>query len=377
MKRGVLPDWRIKELIDQGVIVGADKELVNPSSLDLRVGRDQWSLLGSTFPFPGQSVEDLLEKSGVVDFHAEEERFRVERLHPYVMKLVEGLRLPDTITARMHNKSGRARIGIALRGLADGVPQFDDIPGGYHGPLFGEVTATGFPITVNAGQTPIPQIRFYEGKPEPLTGSELELTLRDHPILVDAQGKPTYSKEDIPEIVRSGMIPFTADIPAEGLVAYVARNDKRTIDLSKTGHYRPEDFFRPERRVKGQNGVFILHPHEFALVRCRERIVLPPHLAGEIPEYDLKKFGNAQSHYAGLINAGHGHGSDPGFQSRIIFEMRARDVGLALKDGHPVAGLQVYRMWAEPEERYVSKEGFSDFELRNILPSVFDKTPRE
>jgi len=363
MKSGVIPDWRIKELIEKGVIRNADTSLINASSLDLRVGFDKWKLLGSFLPLPGQKIEEALRLREIADAHdATKERFYVESLD-----------LPTNVSAKIFNKSGRGRIGVSLRGLTDGTPEFGVVTGGYKGDIFAEVSSTSFPIVINAGQTAIPQIRFYEGTPEPMSGSELELLLRSHPILTDDRGRPSYNQQERGQMIRTGKLAFTADISRRGLVAYVALRDKRTLDLVKRDFYLPEEFFAKElRQGKGQRGVLI-HPGDFVLIKSREHIRLPPHVAGEIDEYS-EECGDIRAHYAGLINASHGY--DPegtNTPSSIVFEIRARDVPIFIQHGQRLARFNLYNMLDEPEQKYMERRSTNFSDLRSILPNIFKK----
>ena len=373
MKAGVLPDWRIKELINQGAILGADPKLVNSSSLDMLVGAQQWKLLGSFLPLENQKVEDMLQSSDIVDHGSSDKtRFYIENLQPYVMKLVESLRLPKSINARVFNKSGRGRIGISMRGLTDGMPQFDMVREGYHGDLYAEITPTAFPIVTTAGQTAIPQIRFYEGQPAPLSGSELEMLLNKFPILTDDSGQAAYRLQEKNNTIRTGKLTFTADIPSEGLIAYIAKRDRRKLDLAKSGYYAPTDYFQEEVRKANGRSSLLIHPGDFVLIRSKEHARLPPMVAAEIDEYS-PELGDMKSHYAGLINASHGYDPDErNAPSRIVFEIRARDTPILIQDGQPLAKFNLYRMWEQPEGNYAS-QNFADFDLRSILPNIFRK----
>lgn len=372
MKKGVLPDWRIKELIKQGVIPGADLELVNTSSLDLRVGHERWKLLGSFLPLPGQRIEDILGSRDIVDEFSQREHFYFDCSQQYVMRLVESLDLPRSISAKVFNKSGRGRIGISLRSLTDSTPQFDIITNGYKGNVFAEISSTVFPLVIHSGQTTMPQIRFYEGDPEPIAGSELELLLRTHPILTDDGGKPTYNERERESIIGSGKLIFTADIPEEGLLAYTAKRDKRTLDLSKKDHYDPEEYYQREiRRGKGKG--ILVHPGDFILIISKQNIRLPPFIAAEVDEYSTQ-LGDMKAHYAGLINASHGYDPDgSNTPSRIVFEIRARDTPIIIQDNQPLARFSLYKMWEEPEQRYMGRRSTDFADLRSVLPDIFKK----
>ncbi len=373
MRRGVLPDWKIKELIEKDVIHNADINLVNPSSLDLRIDYDKWKLVGSFLPLSGQKIEDVLNSRGVVDDHSSKKDFYVEYLQPYVMKLVESLDLPNTISAKLFNKSGRGRIAISSKGLTDGMSQFDFIQNGYEGEIYSEITATSFPLVVHAQETSIPQIRFYEGNPQPISGSDLELLLRKHPILTNDDGEPSYNEKEKEEIIRTGKLTFTAEIPKKGLLAYVARRDRRTLDLLEKGKYIPQEYFDELKSSPSKERTITIHPGEFVLINSKQHIRLPPTIAAEIDEYS-PELGDMKSHYAGLINASHGYDLDnPNIPSRIVFEMRARDIPIIIQDNQSLAKFNLYPMTEEPEERYMDKRstGFSD--LKSILPSIFKK----
>jgi len=372
MRRGVLPDWKIREFIKEGIIGNADENLINPSSLDLRIGLDKWKLVGSFLPLPGQNIREILNSRVIVDDHSAKEQFYVEYLQSYIMQLVETLDLPKTISAKMFNKSGRGRIAISAKGLTDGVPQFDFITNGYKGNLYSEITATSFPLVVYSGITSIPQIRFYEGNPEPISGSDLELLLRKYPILTDDNGYPSYNESEKEEMIRTGKLTFTAEIPKKGLLAYVAKKDRRTLDLSMKGRYIPKEYY-DEIRDKNKGGLIIIYPGEFVLVNSKQNIRLPPIVAAEIDEYS-PELGDMKSHYAGLINASHGYDpKNPNSPSHIVFEIRARDVPIILQDNQALAKFNLYNMLHEPEEKYMDKKttGFGD--LKSILPDIFNK----
>ncbi|MFQ5531641.1 MAG: 2'-deoxycytidine 5'-triphosphate deaminase domain-containing protein, partial [Candidatus Nanoarchaeia archaeon] len=193
MGRGeVLPDFRIRELIGEGVIVGGDKNLVNPSSLDLRVGLGQWKLLGSYYHIGNERLEAVLGSGRITDSeYAEGGDFYVDLNQPYMTRLMEGLDfsgLSNELSARIFNKSGRGRVGISVKGVTDPFYEFGTVPQGFSGNLYAEICATAFPVTIQPEQIAIPQIRFYNGDPTPLRGLDLGMLLREHPILTDDKG---------------------------------------------------------------------------------------------------------------------------------------------------------------------------------------------
>jgi len=376
MARGeVLPDWKIKELMDEEIIINADSSLVNSSSLDLRVGNSRWKLLGSFLPLTGQKIEEALKSPDIVDtVNFSKEEFFVELSQPYLLNLVESLNLPDTVTAKIHNKSGRGRIGISLKGLVDKVSNFDFIPKGYHGEIYTEVCATAFPIVIKGGETAIPQIRFYNGNPQPLQGIDLDLLLRHHPIFTDSKGNPTYDRKEKNEIIRTGKLTFRADLSGE-LLVYRANRDARNLVLSKENHYDSKNYFESVMRKENRKGegAVVIHPGDFVLIKPKENIRLPPEIAAEISDYS-SDLGDLRSHYAGLINAGHGYDSNnPNVPSHIVFEVRARDIPFVLRDGQKLAKVELYRMLDKPKQSYMARRSTDFDDLKSFLPGIFKK----
>lgn len=368
----VLSDREIKRLIEAGAIIGADESLINPSSLDLRVGINKWRLLGSVLPLPGQNVVDIIEKSGAIDdSHHEEGEFYLEREQPYLVEIVEKLDLPTCVTARIFNKSGRGRIGTSVRGVFDKTQRFDHVPAGYKGKIYTEICATVFPELIVGNLTTVPQIRFYNGAPQPLKGMDLQLLLRHEPILLDKNNEPIkYSDADLDEIAKRGKLTFTADL-SNDLLVYRAKLDKKAIHLEKNGYYDAEDFFE-EVRIRGDKKRVILHPGEFILIHSKEKIRLPMTLAAEISDYS-SEIGDMKAHYAGLINPGHGFNPEKMAGDFIVFEVRARDIPICIQDGQPLAQFEIFRMSEVPEIQYKKVQSTDYDDLQSILPVQFKK----
>lgn len=368
----VLSDKEIKRLIEGGAILNADVNFVNPGSLDLRLGVNKWRLLGSVLPLPGQKVEDMIIDSGVVDDkHDTDTEFYIDRDQPYLFELVEQLNLPSCITARVFNKSGRGRIGTSVRTIVDGVARFNKVPGGYNGKIFTEVCATVFPEIVLPNQTTMPQIRFYNGEPAPLRGADLQLLLRSEPILVDVNNKPIeFSDKQLDEIARRGKLTFTADLSRD-LLVYKARMDKKAIHFGRKEYYDPDDFFEEVRSIKGRKRI-IIHPGEFVLIHSKEKIRLPPSYAAEIADYS-SEIGDMKSHYAGLINPGHGYDPNEMRGDHIVFEVRARDIPICIQDGQEIAQFEIFRMSELPEIVYRKVQSTNYGDLPSILPKQFKK----
>jgi len=368
----ILSDEQILELIRAGAIKNADPRLINPGSLDLRLSSEIHKMLGSILPQSDEAVEDILRNKRLVDksFTAATDFFLAKH-QPYIIRLVEELDLPESVSARVFNKSGRGRIGTSVKTLCDCVPGFDTIPLGYKGPLYSEVTATAFGELIKCGHTTMPQIRFYEGNPEPITGHALELLLREHPLIHQDNGKPVLeTREQMQKVARTGKLTFTADLSGP-LLFYKGNNVERTIDLEIRNQYDPSDFFEECRATQKDKHTALIKPNEFILIHSRENLRLPPNYAIEIAEYTAS-IGDLKSHYAGLVNPG--HGNTPKFtQDHIVFEVRARDVPIIIRHGQPLAEFEVYRMAKEPKNSYIGGRSTSFNSLPSILPTQFKR----
>src|SRR5258708_5487139 len=162
---GVLPAQRLREAIAQEwIVAGAwriPKESVQPASVDLRLGERAWALRCSFLPDSDSTVEQKVE-----DLAFEEIDLRdgatLERDRPYLVPLIEELRLPGSIRAKANPKSSTGRLDVFTRVLTDRNHRFDEIGSGYHGRLYLEVVPRTFAIRVKTGLA-LNQVRLQAG----------------------------------------------------------------------------------------------------------------------------------------------------------------------------------------------------------------------
>jgi dCTP deaminase len=150
----VLSDLTIREEIDAGRIAfdPFDPEMVQPSSVDVRVDRRFRVFHNARYPFIDvrQPMDELTELVEVED----EEPFI---LHPgeFVLgQTLERVRLPDDLVARLEGKSSLGRLGLLIHSTAGFVDA------GFQGNLTLELSnVANLPITIYHGM-PIGQISF-------------------------------------------------------------------------------------------------------------------------------------------------------------------------------------------------------------------------
>ena len=153
----VLSDRTIRRLVENGQIGidPFDDELVQPSSVDVRVDRYFRVFRNSRYPFIDvkEPMEDLTELVEVAD---EKEAFI---LHPGEFVLgstLERITLPDDLVARLEGKSSLGRLGLLIHSTAGFVDA------GFQGNLTLELSnVANLPITIYYGMK-IGQLSFVQ-----------------------------------------------------------------------------------------------------------------------------------------------------------------------------------------------------------------------
>src|ERR1700719_2084959 len=166
MDKGVLPSQRLRDAVVDGWMVAGDwripPESVQPASVDLRLGDHAWSLRCSFLPDSESTVEEKIEDLAFerIDLR---DGATLERDRPYLVPLIEQLRLPDGIRAQANPKSSTGRLDVFTRVLTDRSHRFDEIAAGYHGRLYLEVVPRTFAIRVQTGLA-LNQVRLMAGE---------------------------------------------------------------------------------------------------------------------------------------------------------------------------------------------------------------------
>src|SRR5438128_8346977 len=165
METGVLPSQLLREAISSEWLIAGEwripPEAVQPASIDLRLGEQAWVLRCSFLPDSDSTVEEK-----VADLAFERIDLRdgatLERDRPYLVPLIERLRLPDQLRAKANPKSSTGRLDVFTRVLTDRSHRFDEIAAGYHGALYLEVVPRTFAIRVKTGLA-LNQVRLLLG----------------------------------------------------------------------------------------------------------------------------------------------------------------------------------------------------------------------
>jgi dCTP deaminase len=149
----VLVDWQIGKMIDDGEIIISplDKSLINPNSVDIRLGGNFSSLVQTS-----EMPIDLTDKSTFTfEPFADQDEFVMLPGEFLLASLLEDITLPDNICAEIRGKSSIGRCGIANSSVAGIVDT------GWSGVLTIELyNYTKFPVVLKKGQK-IGQIIFH------------------------------------------------------------------------------------------------------------------------------------------------------------------------------------------------------------------------
>jgi dCTP deaminase len=339
-RSGLLPSQAIRALIAAGGVT-ADRPVspgqVQPASLDLRLGDVAYRVRASFLPGSRLTLEEKLTRFGLHQVSLTQGAV-LETGCVYVAPLQERLALPPEISAAANPKSSTGRLDVFTRVIASTGAAFDQIPAGYHGPLYAEICPQTFPILVRSGSL-LSQIRFRRGRPE-RTDAELAALQREQR-LVSAEAA------DI-----AGGIALSVDLSGSfdaGLLGYRAKRHTGVVDVDRAGACALGDYWEPltvgaERRI-------ILDPDQFYILASKEAVHVPPdHAAEMIPFNPL--VGEFRVHYAGFLDPGFGHSAAGGAGSRVVLEVRSHKVPFILEDGQIVGRITYERLTGMPDQIY-------------------------
>jgi dCTP deaminase len=338
---GVLPYQSLRALTATGQIVASAPLLPDqpqPASLDLRLGATAWRVRASFLPGPRATVMERVRQLDGYPIDLSHGAV-LERGCVYVVPLLESLALAPDLAAFANPKSTTGRLDILTRVIADQGFVFDQVPAGYHGPLFAEITPRTFSVVVRPGDR-LTQLRVRRGLPA-LAEAEVARLLAEGQLI----GGPATGPTD-----RHKGVAVSIDLAGKGsddLIGWRARKHTDRIDLRRIGHYDPLDFWEPLHAAR--HGSLVLDPDDFYILATQEAVRVPPDLAAEMVAYDTA-VGEFRVHYAGFFDPGFGWGA--GAESRAVLEVRSHEVPFMLEHGQTIGWLRYERMAAPPELLY-------------------------
>jgi dCTP deaminase len=354
VRTGVLPDHALRGAAREGWITAstplADVQF-QPSSLDLRLGAVAYQLRASFLPYrqPVQTrltQNDFTDVDLVIDELSLASGATLQRGSVYLVPLQESLALPREVRGRCNPKSTTGRLDIFTRVIADETARFDEIDAGYRGPLYLEVSPQSFPVRVYAG-TSLSQLRLMSGATT-LSDTALERLYKETPLLFDDDDRPIAASR---RVINDGLC-MGVDLSGrhtDGIIGYRAHANPPVVDLNRVGFYDPHDFWEPIKRPNRDS--YILEANRFYILASKERIRVPPAYAAEMVVYDAGA-GEIRTHYAGFFDPGFGYGAGDVLGTKVVMEVRAREVPFMVYDGQTSFKVGLERLAAPPARVY-------------------------
>ena len=343
---GALPSQKIRELIKNGAIKGADKSQVSPSSLDLTISDEVYRVERLFLPVKGESVRGLLDHIGAVAHNLD---MPMERGVMYVARLNESFKLPKDIYGFCNPKSSTGRNDIHARILADGIPRYDDVAQpGWSGELWIAMTPKSYPVIMPPGFA-LSQLRLFDDDTR-LTEADIKDAFINEPLLYGPDDKP-LKYEELTVQNNDGSLTLTIDLECD-VVGYECFEPSNVLDLGKIKGYEPNDYFR---KLEKENGTLVLKEGHFYILSTLEKVRVPPTLASEMRPMD-ERYGDFRSHYAGFFDPGWGWGEKgEGCGRTITLEVRPFE-NLEVRHGQAIGRIRYERVSEQPDMLYDTKD---------------------
>ena len=350
---GILPDTIIETLISRKKILSVDRIIdkqIQPSSLDLRLGRKAYRIRASFIPKNDKTVlqcaEDLIDhefsiKEGAV----------LERDCVYLVELKEFLDLPESIWGIANPKSSTGRLDVFTRIIADRTQSFDKIMLGYNGPLYAEIAPHKFSIIVREDSR-LSQIRFIRKNPTQMEQQRSTISDKDILRMHKEISKKTngFGLVDGEARVADGLqLGVSLNNNSDGIIGYKAKHYTPPIDIDRIKYYKIGEYWDPIIEEKSRR--LILDPNEFYILASNERVKIPPNYAAEMVPID-PSMGELRVHYAGFFDPGFGYTDDINIGSKAVLEVRSLDVPFYLEDNQIIARLKYEKLAEKPKNVY-------------------------
>lgn len=382
MSAGVLSKQQVLNLTKpgpQGKIVihstSGSKIKVDGSSFDLPIGPQYWEMRGSCRTGKALNLRDIPRKYAKNDKASTLEGDTVlKKGNVYLFESGCQLDLSGTgIEGRATGRSSIGRLDVLVRLLTDKGTKFDRIRSDYNQALRLEVTPITFDILVRPG-TCLSQLRLSRGSERLVTLTKEALLLEDpedFPV-VDRDGIPLTTDWDADD--QDCWYPFGLDLtsdPQAGCAGFVAKNNvDYPVDPDAKNSLDPMEFWEP---VYEEDGALRLQPNRLYILRSKERLRIPGHMALECQAY-TETMGEWRIEYAGFAHPWFGRTRKEKSGTPIIFEVRGHNIETFLTDGIPLGNV-CFRRMSQPVEEPSELGVYEKQELK--LSSCFKPWPAQ
>lgn len=364
-KNGVLPSQYIEELISRNFIYSnenIEEDLIQPASLDLRLGFKAWRVPASFLPGKEKKVEEKLKHIAMHEFNLTDGSV-LECGCVYIVKLLEALNLPKNISGIANPKSSTGRLDIFTRLIVDYTQEFEKIPNGYKGPLYLEISPRTFSIVVRTG-TRLNQLRFSLGKNNFSDKQMAELQIKYN--LIKQNNLSTLSDK-----LENGL-PLSVDLTGtDGIIGYKAKKHSMLIDCDKIDNYEIDSFWEKITKKdliitsQNTNRALVLSPDAFYILCSKESVSVPKKLAAEMRPYDTN-IGEFRAHYAGFFDPGFGISELNADNTKAVLEIRSHEVPFIIEDGQTICRLIYEPMSSTPKKLYGQLKGKNNYQSQGL-----------
>ncbi|HAU36311.1 MAG TPA: hypothetical protein DCX07_01155 [Phycisphaerales bacterium] len=389
MSAGILSENQVKELIEapgkttrlyQNSSGGRfDGSLIKASAIDLPLGENYWEMKGSCRTGQKFKVLDITRRHCTHPSEpkklSSEESTVLKGCRVYLFEVdcrldLKGVRIQGKATGR----SSIGRLDVLVRLLVNGSDTFDSLACDREHQLYVEVTPISFDLEVKKG-TALSQLRLYKGKEDDISLTKEELYHEEDnefPV-IEEDGKP--QRQSCDEDSEKILFPFRLDLtpdPVSGCSAFRAKKNSGLppIDPEKNSFYDPTEYWEP---IEAKDGAIHLEPGRLHILRSKERLRMPGHLALECQSYTTQ-MGEWRIEYAGFAHPYFGSQRKDGKNGTpIIFEVRGHNVPTILTDGIPLGNVRFLRM-SKPAEKPLTPQKYDNQELK--LSSCFKPWPK-
>ena len=324
--KSVLPSQNIRELLDKKQIfsnLNFEKDQIQPSSIDLRLGSKAWRMRASFLPGTDRKVSSCISEFAMQEIDLSK-GYILEKGSVYLVKLQETLNLPENIEGIANAKSSTGRLDLFTRLISDYCNEFDRVIKGYNGPLYAEIAPNSFSVLAQQN-IKLNQIRF-----------KLHKTLDTEQVLINR------------DIAKPKIFSINLQNKNNLFIGYRAKSHTDLIDLRKVNYYSIDDFWE---KIESKNKKIILDPGAFYILSSREYVSVAPNFAAEMAPY-LPMIGEFRVHYAGFFDPGFGYSTDNTQKSRAVLEVRCHDTPFILEHGQKMGELIFEEMLEKPDILY-------------------------
>ena len=324
---GSLTHKDYKKLFDDKQIqsIKFNIDQIQPSSLDLTLSNECYEIKYS-FLSPKSKVVSKLKNLIIRKINLNK-KFKFKKNKTYIVKLNEKLTLNKNIFGHCNPKSSTGRLDIFCRTIVDYSDEYEKIPKGYKGDIFLEVTTRSFDIKFQAGDK-LNQLRLVYEKHNYLDDKDL--------ISINKQDQIVFDEKNINFKIENGLKVSVYLSSPNKVIAYCAKSNAPAIDFSKINLHKINDYWKP---IYSKNKSIIIEKNKFYILRSKERVRIPPRLAGEMIPYDTG-IGDFRAHYAGFFDPGFG---DPN-GSYAVLEVKTNELPFLLEDGQTIARIKYEKL---------------------------------